>query len=119
MRVVRVGVLGCGNVGAALVQALETNADLITQRAGVTIEVTRVAVHNLAKERDVELGPGVLTNDAEAVVSDPNVDVVVEVIGGVEPARSLILTALKSAKPVITANKELLANFGGELFEAA
>jgi homoserine dehydrogenase len=117
--VVRVGLLGCGNVGAALVKVLESNADLITQRAGVRIEVTRVAVHNLAKERDVDLAPGVLTNDADSVVGDPNVDVVVEVIGGVEPARSLIITALKSAKPVVTANKELLANFGEELFEAA
>jgi homoserine dehydrogenase len=116
---VRVGVLGCGNVGAALVRALEANADLITQRSGVRLEVVRVAVHNLAKERDIDFAPGVLTNDADAVVSDPHVDVVVEVIGGVEPARSLMLTALKAAKPVITANKELLANFSGELFEAA
>jgi homoserine dehydrogenase len=116
---VRVGVLGCGNVGAALVHALAADAALITQRSGVRLEVTRVAVHNLAKERDVEFAPGVLTNDAEALVADPDVDVVVEVIGGVEPARSLILTALKSAKPVITANKELLANFGEELFETA
>ena len=116
---VRVGLLGCGNVGAALVRVLDTNADLIRRRAGVKIEVTRVAVHNLAKERDVALAPGVLTNDADAVVSDHDVDLVVEVIGGVEPARSLILTALKAHKPVVTANKELLANFGGELFEAA
>jgi homoserine dehydrogenase len=116
---VTVGILGCGNVGAALVAVLESNADLIRQRSGVGIEVARVAVHNLAKERDVHLAPGVLTNDAESVVNDPNIDVVVEVIGGVEPARSLILAALKSAKPVVTANKELLANFGEELFEAA
>jgi homoserine dehydrogenase len=117
--VVRVGILGCGNVGAALVRLLDGNAELIRQRSGVSVEVARVAVHNLAKERDVELAPGILTNDAEAVVNDPNVDVVVEVIGGVEPARGLILAALKSAKPVVTANKELLANFGEELFEAA
>jgi homoserine dehydrogenase len=116
---VRVGILGCGNVGAALVRLLDANADLIRERSGVGVEVARVAVHNLAKERNVELAPGILTNDAEAVVTDPNVDVVVEVIGGVEPARSLILAALKSAKPVVTANKELLANFGQELFEAA
>jgi homoserine dehydrogenase len=117
--VVRVGLLGCGNVGAALVQLLDDNADLITQRSGVRIEVGRVAVHNLSKERDVELPPGVLTNDADAVVADPAVDLVVEMIGGVEPARTLILGALKSGKPVVTANKELLANFGEELFEAA
>ena len=109
---VRVGILGCGNVGSALVGLLDTNADLITRRSGVRIEVGRVAVQNLTKERDVEFAPGVLTNDAGSVVAAPDVDVIVEVIGGVEPARSLILTALKAGKPVVTANKELLANVG-------
>jgi homoserine dehydrogenase len=116
---VRVGILGCGNVGAALVGLLDTNADLITRRSGVRLEITRVAVQNLTKERDVELAPGVLTNDAGSVVAAADVDVIVEVIGGVEPARSLILTALKAGKPVVTANKELLANVGEELFEVA
>jgi homoserine dehydrogenase len=116
---VRVGILGCGNVGSALVGMLDTNADLITRRSGVRLEVARVAVQNLTKERDVEFAPGVLTNDAGSVVSAPDVDVIVEVIGGVEPARSLILTALKAGKPVVTANKELLANVGEELFEVA
>src|SRR4029077_16376844 len=92
---VRVGVLGCGNVGSALVGLLDTNADLITRRSGVRIEVARVAVQNPPKERDVELAAGVLPNDAGSVVAAPDVDVIVEVIGGVEPARSLILTALK------------------------
>src|SRR3984893_12465719 len=116
---VRVGILGCGNVGTALVRLLDANADLITRRSGVRIEVVRVAVQNLTKERDVSFAPGVLTNDAESVVTDRDVDVIVEMIGGVEPARSLILTALKSGKQVVTANKELLANFGEELFEVA
>ncbi|MET1000356.1 MAG: homoserine dehydrogenase [Acidimicrobiia bacterium] len=119
MATVRVGLLGCGNVGAPLTQLLDANADLIARRAGVRLEVTRVAVHNLAKERDVTFAEGVLTNDAQSVVDDPEVDIVVEVIGGVEPARSLLLSALKAGKPVVTANKELLANFGEELFEAA
>src|SRR3954452_1791497 len=116
---VRVGLLGCGHVGGALVKLLSHNADLITARTGVAVEVTRIAVHNVSKERDVEVVPGTFTNDAEAVVADPRVDVVVELIGGIEPARSLILAALKSGKPVVTANKELLANVGKELFEAA
>jgi homoserine dehydrogenase len=119
MATVRVGLLGCGNVGAPLTQLLDDNADLIARRAGVRLEVTRVAVHNLAKEREVTFAEGVLTNDAQSVVDDPDVDIVVEVIGGVEPARSLLLSALKAGKPVVTANKELLANFGEELFEAA
>src|ERR1700690_3767298 len=90
---VRVGILGCGNVGAALVGLLDANADLITRRSGVRIEVTRVAAQNVTKDADVAPPPGVLTNDAASVVAAPDVDVIVEVIGGVEPARSLILTA--------------------------
>ncbi len=116
---VRVGILGCGNVGTALVRLLDANADLITRRSGVRIEVARVVVQNLTKDRAISFAPGVLTNDGEAVVADPAVDVIVEMIGGVEPARSLITNALKAGKPVVTANKELIANFGAELFEVA
>ncbi|HZI36978.1 MAG TPA: homoserine dehydrogenase, partial [Acidimicrobiia bacterium] len=117
--VVEVGLLGCGNVGSALVQLLHDDADGIARRTGLRLRVARVAVRNTAKERDVDLPEGVLTHDAEAVVTDPAIDVVVEVIGGIEPARSLVLDALKAGKPVVTANKELLANVGAELFEAA
>jgi homoserine dehydrogenase len=85
----------------------------------VRLLLTRVAVRNTAKQRDVDLPDGCLTHDADAVVHDPEVDVVVEVIGGIEPARTLILDALKAGKPVVTANKELLANVGAELFQTA
>src|SRR5439155_1425308 len=80
---------------------------------------SRVAVRNAARQRSVDLGADVLTNDAMTVVEDPSVDVVVELIGGIEPARELILTALQNGKAVVTGNKELLANVGAELFEAA
>jgi len=116
---IRVGLLGCGHVGSALVRLIDDHAPIIEARAGAKLEITRVAVRNLAKERDVELPHERFTHDAEEVVTDPSVDVVVEVIGGIEPARSLILAALERGKPVITANKELLANFGRELFTAA
>ena len=116
---VRVGVLGCSTVGAALVRMLLERGDVIAQRTGLRFEVARVAVRSLAKERDVVLPEGLLTLDSEAVVNDPEVDVVVELIGGIEPARSLILSALKAGKPVVTGNKELLANVGAELLEAA
>jgi homoserine dehydrogenase len=116
---VRIGILGCGNVGAALIRLLGEHGDELEARAGARLVPTRVAVRSLTRERDVELPDGVLTNDAHAVVADPDVDVVVEVIGGVEPARGLIVEALKAGKPVVTANKELLANVGRELFEAA
>ena len=116
---VRIGVLGCGNVGSALVSLVAAQAKEIEARTGLQLEIARVAVRNLSRDRDVELGPGVLTRDAFDVVNDPDIDLVVEVIGGIEPARELITTALTSGKPVVTANKELLANVGVELLQAA
>jgi len=117
--VVRVGLLGCGNVGAALVQLVEDRGPEIAARTGVRLELARVAVRSLTRKRPVHLDDGVLTVDAAEVVADPNVDLVVEVMGGIEPARELILAALAAGKPVVTANKELLANHGAELFAAA
>ncbi|MBV9040353.1 MAG: homoserine dehydrogenase [Acidimicrobiia bacterium] len=117
--VVKVGLLGCGNVGGALVELVDEQRDAIADRTGLRLEVARVAVRNTAKQRAVELGSDVLTNDPVSVVEDPEVDVVVELIGGIEPARELILTALQNGKAVVTGNKELLANVGAELFEAA
>ena len=115
----RIGVLGCGNVGAAFVTLVTRQADEIEQRTGLRLEVRRVAVRNLSRQRDVELGDGMLTRDTHALAVDPDIDLVVEVIGGIEPARELIATALKSGKPVVTANKELLANVGVELYGIA
>ena len=119
LKTVNIGVLGCGNVGAALVELVRLRGPEILDRTGVQLRVTRVAVRSLSKERDVELEPSVVTTDAHAVVTDPQVDLVVEAIGGIEPARELIATALKGGKPVVTANKELLANVGAELYADA
>jgi homoserine dehydrogenase len=115
----RVGLLGCGHVGGALVRLLVDDADRIAARTGLHLELAAVAVRSRSRERQAPVPDGILTTNAHAVVADPSVDVVVEVIGGIEPARTLILSALKSGKPVVTANKELLANCGAELFEAA
>ncbi|MBW3580852.1 MAG: homoserine dehydrogenase [Actinobacteria bacterium] len=115
----RIGVLGCGNVGAALVALVAEQADAIEARTGLRLQVARVAVRNVAKARPVELAQGTLTHDAQGLVDDPAIDVVVELVGGIEPARSLVLDALKTGKPVVTANKELVANVGAELFAAA
>jgi homoserine dehydrogenase len=115
----RLGVLGFGNVGSAFVELVTARAKEIEARTGIDLEVVRVAVRNLSRNRDIEIDADLLTNDAMTVVSDPGVDLVVEVIGGIEPARELITTALAAGKPVITANKELLANVGVELFEVA
>jgi len=116
---VRVGLLGCGNVGSALVRLVDEHADLIASRAGVGIEIARVVVRNLDRDRDVKLAGERFTTDADATVRDAEIDVVVEVMGGVEPARALITDALRAGKPVVTANKELIARHGPELFSVA
>ncbi len=116
---VKIGLLGCGHVGSALARLIATNGDEIEARSGVRLEVARIAVRNLALDRDVPLPASVFTHDSAAVVTDDDVDIVVEVIGGIEPAREHIVEALKAGKPVVTANKELLANFGKELFDTA
>jgi homoserine dehydrogenase len=115
----KIGVLGCGNVGAALVTLVEAQRATVLARTGIDLKVTRVAVRNMSAPRDVELADGVLTRDAMGVATDPDVDLIVESIGGIEPARELILAALAHGKPVVTANKELLANVGAELYAAA
>ena len=116
---VRVGLLGCGHVGGQLARLLESDGARIAERTGLGVKLAAVAVRSMTREREVDLAPGLLTTDAHGVVADPSIEVVVEVIGGIEPARTLMLEAFKSGKPVVTANKELLANCGSELFEAA
>jgi len=116
---VRVGLLGCGNVGGALAELLVEDGEAIFTRTGLRLELVRVAVRNTAKTRGPAVPEHLLTNDAAAVVAADDVDVVVELIGGIEPARSLILDALKAGKPVVTGNKELVADLGEELFQAA
>lgn len=117
--VIRIGLLGCGTVGTSLIGLLSGQRDVIRARTGLTLEVTRVAVRDVSKPRDVELPHAAFTDDAASVVNDPEIDVVVEVMGGMEPARTLLLDAIRNHKPVVTANKELLANVGAEIFSAA
>jgi homoserine dehydrogenase len=116
---IRIGLLGCGNVGGALAALVAERADAIEALTGLRLQITRVAVRSVSRDRGVSFAPGVLTHDTASVVVDPDVDLVVETMGGIEPARTLIAEALKAGKPVITANKELLANVGPELYRAA
>jgi len=116
---VRVGLLGCGNVGGELARLLLADRKGIAERTGLDLELAAVAVRSVAKERDVPGVESFLTADAGEVVDDQRVQVVVEVMGGISPARDLVLRALRNGKPVVSANKELLANHGGELWEAA
>ena len=116
--VVRIGVIGHGTVGAAFVKLVKQQSDTIAARSGVRLEIARVAVRNTAAHAG-SLAADVLTQDADFVVSDPTVDLVVELMGGIDEARALILKALASGKPVVTANKALIATHGAELFAAA
>ncbi len=117
--VVRVGLLGCGNVGSSLAQMIASNGDAIAERAGVRLQITQIAVRDLSIDRGLPTNTAVMTDDPAAVVAASDVDLVVEVMGGIEPARTLILAALAAGKPVVTANKALLAAAGAELFAAA
>jgi homoserine dehydrogenase len=120
--VVHVGLLGYGNVGVAFTRLIDSQAEAIALRIGHELRVTRIAVRDVAKQRpDSALSDAGerLSGDAASLVVDPSIDVIVELIGGIEPARSLVLAALAAGKPVVTANKELLATFGAELLSAA
>jgi homoserine dehydrogenase len=118
-RILRVGLLGLGTVGSSVVRLLEEHRDDIGARAGCRLEVSRIAVRDPSKARAVAVDPAKMTSDPMAVLDDPEIDIVCELIGGREPAGSLVLAAFERDKPVVTANKELLATRGRELFDAA
>ena len=114
-----IGLLGCGTVGGALVDLLDARRATITARTGVELRVGAIAVRDTAKHQHRLADPSLLTTDTAAVVADPEVDIVIELIGGTAPALMLVRTALENGKPVITGNKELLAAHGPELYAVA
>jgi homoserine dehydrogenase len=118
-RTLRVGLLGCGTVGTAVTRLLHDHREDIARRAGCRLEVSKVAVRDPSKRRDVPVHPSAFTADPMEVVDDPDIDIVCELMGGSEPAGSLILAAFDRDKPVVTANKELLSTRGRELFDAS
>ncbi len=114
-----IGLLGAGTVGGTLVQKLVGESEAISSKTGLTFDVRRIGVRNIDKPRAFDVPADVVTSDLFGVVNDPSVDIVVEVMGGLEPAGDLILAALEAGKPVISANKELIAARGPELIAAA
>ncbi len=116
--VIRLGLLGAGTVGSALVVLLRERAEAITARTGITLLVTRIAVSSLTKDRP-GIDAALLTDDASMVVKADDVDVVVELMGGIDGTRELVLAAIANGKPVVTGNKALLAAASPELFSAA
>jgi homoserine dehydrogenase len=116
---ISVGLIGFGTVGTGTFRILRDNAEIIQSRVGVPVKVRKIAVRQIGRGRAVEVPPSLLTDKAIDVVNDPEIDVVVEVIGGYEPARELILTAISRGKHIVTANKALLAAHGSEILGAA
>jgi homoserine dehydrogenase len=117
---VRIGLLGLGTVGAGVVKLLESERPLLEERAGCGLDLAAVADLDLTRPREgVDLRRLPLTTDVNAVLGDPSIPIVIELIGGLEPARSFILKALAAGKHVVTANKALLAHHGAELYEEA
>ena len=118
MKTLKVGMLGCGVVGSQIARLLVENKSDLTSRAGANLELVKVAVKEIKTKRE-GIANNLLTDDAKSVVNDPEIDLIIEVIGGINPAKELILTAIKNGKSVVTANKALLAQSGAELYAAA
>jgi homoserine dehydrogenase len=116
---INVGIIGFGTVGAGTAGILIENADIIRRRLGVPVKLRKIADLDIKRDRGVKLGDVALTNDAKEIIRDPDIDVVVELIGGYKPAREFILDAIAQKKHVVTANKALLAVHGEEIYAAA
>ena len=118
MKTLQIGMLGCGNVGVEVARLLTSDSGDFKARAGAELELVKIAVKDMEKAR-----PGIakklLTSDSDSIVNDAAIEIIIEVMGGIEPARKLLLTAMKNGKSVITANKALLAKHGAELYDAA
>ena len=119
MKSIKIGLLGCGTVGTGVLRVIHDNATDIEARLGVPLEVVCIAVHDKDKKRDPSVPTRLLTDRAGDVLDDPNVQIIVEVMGGLEPARSHLLEAIAKGKHVVTANKALLATHGAEIFRNA
>ena len=116
---IAVGLIGFGTVGTGVAKVLSANGSLIRRRLGVPLELVKVADVNLTADRGITLPPGVLTANARDILDDPRIDIVIELIGGYDPAKRFLHEAMAKGKHVVTANKALLAVHGEELFEAA
>ena len=119
MKKISLGLIGFGTIGTGLVKLLQENGELIAGRLGAKIDLKRIADIDIEKDRGIEVDRTLLTKDAGDILNDPEIDIVVELMGGYEPARTFILAALSQGKHVVTANKALLATHGDEIFQSA
>ena len=115
---IKIGLLGSGTVGSGVIRVLEMNRPQITERVGTPIEIKTVLVRDVKKPRP-QLGCVKLTDKIEDILDDPEIDVVVELMGGIHPAREYMLRAMEAGKSVVTANKDVVAQFGKDMFAMA
>ena len=114
-----IGLLGCGTVGAAVAEMLLTERALMEKRSGQRLALKRILIRDSAKSRNNSIPGSLFTTNPDDILNDPEIKIVVEVMGGVEPAKTLSMRAIKSGKLLVTANKHLLALHGAEIFRAA
>lgn len=119
MKVIKIGLLGLGNVGKGVWNILQMNKDIIKTRAGYNIEIGKILVKDANKKRDVDVPESIITTNVDYILEDPSIDIIVEVMGGVEPSFEYMVKAMKKGKHVITANKMVLAMKGRELSQIA
>lgn len=118
-RAIQIGLLGLGTVGGSVVKIVQENAANISQKVGLPLKISRVLVRSKEKQRTVDTGDAIVTTDIKDILADPAIDIIVEVMGGEQPAKDYILQALNAGKHVVTANKDVIAKYGRELFTAA
>lgn len=116
---INVGIIGFGTVGAGTAKILLENKDVISQRIGFDINLKKIADLDIKKSRGIKLPEGILTTNADDILNDPEINIVIELIGGIHPAKELILKAIKNNKHVVTANKALIATEGNEILAEA
>jgi len=119
MKDIQAGLIGFGTIGSGVVKLLKKNHELIKQRLGFSINLRKIADLDITTDRGIDLEKGVLTNNIDEIIENPEISIVIELIGGFEPAKSIIHRAIKKKKHIITANKALLAHHGEEIFQAA
>lgn len=119
MKIINMGLIGFGNIGTGVVKLLQQNSELLTSKLGAKLVIKKIADINITSSRGVKIPKGVLTTDAREILNDPEISIVIELMGGYEPARTFVLEAIGSGKHVVSANKAMLATYGNEIFSAA
>ena len=119
MKDINIGLIGFGTIGTGVVKLLQQNEELITKKLGARLVLKKIADIDITTSRGIKINKSLLTNDARTIINDKDISIVIELIGGYEPARTFVLEAIAQGKHVVTANKALLATYGNEIFPAA